>query len=203
MPAAAAKPAGKPTGKPPASTGEVSLWQLISRVNFSFFEYCGLALLLGLLTAGGVAIYYYTLHRLPIKSPYAVANKFPVQGEHLAIVSASSFWRAPGPGDTARRGTQLLPVLAFKSTGGPASIRVLFRDGNGILIGDAVTQPMKDGAEVEISATAGFEDRGMHAGYRTGQEPPWTIEICEAAPGKFTGADFKTVLTLPVSTVCQ
>jgi hypothetical protein len=202
-PVEVAPAATKSAGRSPASPSDVTLWQLISRVKLSFFELCGLFLLLGLLTAGGIAIYFSTYHRLPSKPAFAKAQVFPVTGEHLTLVAASTYWRPPAADETVRRGTKLLPALSFKATGGPAAIRVFFRDSTGSVIGDAVTQPLKSGSEVEISATSGYEDLGMHAGYRTGQDPPWTIEIFEAPAGTSVGADFKKLLTLPVSTVCH
>jgi hypothetical protein len=175
----------------------------LSRMNLSILERCGLLLLLGLLGAGGVAVYFFTVHRLPSESGFTKSNSFPLQGQHLSVLAAASYWRAPNASDTARRGTVLLPVLTLKSSGGSAAIRVFFRNSEGELVGDAVTQSTKDGGELEIPATAGFDDRGMHAAYRTGQGPPWTVEVWEAPSGKSTTADFKKLLTMPVSTVCR
>jgi hypothetical protein len=187
----------------PEIAGGITPQRLVSQLKLSFIECCGLVLLLGLLGAGAVAVYVFTIHRLPSASELAKKNEFPVQGEHFSVLAAGSFWREPISSDTARRGTQMLPVLTLKAGGGPAEIRVFFRDSEGELVGDAVTRTIKEGGDLEIAATAGFEDRGMHAAYRTDQGPRWTIEIFESPAGKSTGADFKKLFTLPVSTVCR
>ena len=70
----------------------------------------------------------FALKRLPTEAKRVKANDFPIQGEHLTIDSATSYWRAPitegTARDTVRRGTQLLPVLEVTAHGGPAAIRV-------------------------------------------------------------------------------
>jgi hypothetical protein len=180
-----------------------TLWQLLSQVKLSFVEWCGLLLLLGLLGAGAVAVYVFTIRRLPSESELAKTREFPIQGEHFSILAAASHWRTPNPSDKARLGSQLIPVLTLKCGGGPATLRIFFRNSEGEMVGDAVTRPTKDDGELEIPASAGFDDVGMHAAYRTGQGPRWTIEIWEAPVGKSTGADFKKLFSLPVSTVCR
>lgn len=187
----------------PTAGRDTSPQRTLPRANLSILERCGLLLLLGILGAGGVAVYFFTIHRLPSESGLVKSNAFPLQGEYLSVLVAASYWRAPNASDTARRGTVLLPVLTLKSSGGPAALRVFFRNSEGELVGDAVTQSTKGGGELEIPATAGFDDRGMHAAYRTGQGPPWTVEVWEAPSGKSTTADFKKLLTLSISTICR
>lgn len=160
--------------------------------------------LLVVLIAGAGAILVFSLNRLPTEAQRAKANDFPIKGEHLTIVSAKSYWRAPvvtGPTpDTVRRGTQLLPVLELAVSGGPAAIRVLFRNEDRGVVGDAVTRTVSSAGTLKIPATAGFDDLGMHAAYRTGESKPWTIEVLEAPTEDTTGRQFKPLFEINIST---
>lgn len=172
-------------------------------LGLSKFERIGLIALAVLLVMVAGGIFMYSLNRLPTESKRAQANDFPIKGAHLTISSAESYWRAPiteGPdADTFRRETQLLPVLEMALSGGPAAIRVLFRNDDRVVVGDAVTRTVRDGT-VKIAATAGFDDIGMHAAYRTGESKPWTIEVYEAPTEETTGKDFKKLFELNIST---
>ncbi len=169
------------------------------KLNLSKFERIGLLTLLAVLVLGGIAVFLGTINRLPTGSDRTKANDFPIQGQHLAIASATSFWRAPKSAETVRRGTQLMPVLELTSTGSPAAIRVFFRNGDGEVVGDAVTRRVQAGAPLQIAATAGFDDVGMHAAYRTGRDKAWTIEVLEAPSENASGADFKKLFEMDVS----
>ena len=184
---------------PPIRENAVSA-PLRPRLNLSALERIGLVALLALLGAAGVVIFFLTIHRLPSKSEIAEANHYPVQGKHLTILSAASHWRAPRATDTARRGTQLLPVLNLKASGGPAAVRVFFRNSEGELVGDAVTRSIKTGSELEVAATAGFDDVGMHAAYRNGLSKSWTIEVFEAPTENSAGSEFKKIFVMNIST---
>ena len=184
---------------PPARENTAPVSPML-RLHLSKLEGLGLVALLALLCGAGTVIFFLTIHRLPTKSELAKPNNFPIPGKHLTILSAASHWRAPGPTDTARRGTQLLPVLKLKSSGGPAAIRVFFRNSDGELVGDAVTRLIKTGSELEVVATAGFDDVGMHAAYRNGSSKPWTIEILEAPTENSAGPEFKKLFVMNIST---
>ncbi len=151
-----------------------------SRWSLSKIEGLGLIALVGMLVFGGIAVFFFTIGRLPTESSRVRANDFPVKGKYLSIQSADSHWRAPGEGDVFRRGTRLLPVVDLVSSGGPAAIRIFFRNSEGELIGDPVTRAIQPGDKLQVAATAGFDDLGMHAAYHTGQNKPWTIEVLEA-----------------------
>lgn len=156
-------------------------------LNLSGLEKLGLVILLALLVVGGGVAYFMTVNRLKKEDHLVRANDFPISGKNVKIQSADSFWRAPvveGPNaDTVRRGTQLLPVLELAVEGGPAELRILFRNAKGDLVGDAVTRQSGTGGKVEAAATAGFDDLGMYAAYRTGTEKPWTVEVHEVSSG--------------------
>lgn len=188
-----ASPLPAPETVIPASLG--------SRLNLSKLERLGLVALVGLLCMAGAVIFFLTIYRLPSKPEIAKANAFPVQGVHLAVLSASSHWRAPQPTDTVRRGTQLLPVLNLNFSGGPAAIRVFFRNSEGMLVGDAVTRSTKSGSDLEVVATGGFDDVGLHAAYRNGRSIPWTIEVFEAPSENSAGPEFKKLFVMNISTV--
>ena len=91
-------------------------------------------------------------------------------------------------------------MLELKVSGGPAMLRVHFRNEDHSVVGDAVTYTVKQGGKVQIPATAGFDDPGMHAAYRTGQSKPWTIEVFEASSDDASGSDFKKLFEMNIST---
>lgn len=173
-------------------------------LHLSKVERIGLVTLLGLLVMSGIVISLFTFGRLPTESRRLKANDFPVNGKLVTIVSADSYWRAPVTegknAETFRRGTQLLPVLDITPQGGPAAIRVFFRNSDRELVGDAVNRAVQSGTTLHIAATAGFEDVGMHAAYRTGQSKPWTIEVYEAPSENSPGQDFKKLFEMNIST---
>ena len=51
-----------------------------------------------------------------------------------------------------------------------------------------------------IPATAGFDDIGMHAAYRTGGTKPWTVEIYEAPSENASGKEFTKLFETHIST---
>jgi hypothetical protein len=173
-------------------------------LKLSMIERFGLLVLLVLLLAGSAAILGFFLNRLPTEAQRAKANDFPIKGDLLTIQSATSYWRAPvmegSTIDTFRRGTQLLPVLELTASGGPAAIRVLFRNEDHAVVGDAVTRTFRGENPLKIPATAGFDDLGMHAAYRTGESKPWTIEVLEAPTENAAGTSFKKLFEMNIST---
>lgn len=173
-------------------------------LNLTKAERIGLATLAGLLVISATVISTYTLSRLPTESVRVKANDFPLKGQLVTILSADSYWRAPvmeGKNmETVRRGTQLVPVVEMTSRGGPAAIRVFFRNSNRELVGDAVNRSVQSGTTLQVVATAGFEDIGMHAAYRTGQSKPWTIEVYEAPAENSPGKEFKKLFEMNIST---
>lgn len=167
-------------------------------------ERIGLIALLVLLLAGGAAIFVFSLNRLPKELVTAKTNDFPLKGNHLTVKSARSYWRAPvmegASPDTFRRGTKLLPVLELSVSGGPAAIRVRFKNEDQSVVGDSVTKAVLGEGTLKIAATAGFDDLGMHAAYRTGESKPWTIEVLEAPSENSPGEAFRKLFEIDVST---
>jgi len=68
------------------------------------------------------------------------------------------------------------------------------------VMGDAVNRTLQPGVPLQIAATAGFEDVGMHAAYRTGQSKPWTIEVLEAPSEGALNSEFRKLFEINIST---
>ena len=173
-------------------------------LHLSKIERIGLIALLVLLVGGGATIFLGSLNRLPTEAIKAESTDFPIKGERVTISAATSYWRAPitdGPdADTFRRGTELLPVLELTASGGPALIRIFFRDQEGATIGDAMTRKIDGEGVVKIPATAGFDDPGMHAAYRTGESKPWTVQVWEITSGDASSGKSEKLFEMNVST---
>lgn len=186
---------------PPANAVPLSLRP---HLRLTKLERIGLIVLLVLVLGGGGSVFFLTLTRLPGEKSAAGVNDFPIKGSHITANSAVTYWRKPiteGPvQDTVRRGTELLPVLELKVAGGPAAVRVLFRNEDRAAVGDAVSRAVTGEGVLIIPATAGFDDPGMHAAYRTGESKPWMIEVHEAASLDAAGRDFKKLFEINIST---
>jgi hypothetical protein len=174
------------------------------RLGLSRVERAGLIALAVSLVAVAVIAYVFSLDRLPRGVDRLRTIDFPVKGALVTVKSATTYWRAPitdgASPDAFRRGTELLPVIEIELQGGPAAIRVLFRNGEGVPTGDVMTRPVGTDQRLVIPATAGFDDIGMHAAYRTGEGKPWTVEIHEARTADTPGRDFKKVFEMNIST---
>lgn len=184
----------------PPPQGNSAPVPLLPRWGLSKFERLGLIALIGMLVIGGIAVFLATIGRLPTESSRLRSNDFPVKGKYLSIQSADSHWRTPGDGESVRRGTQLLPVVNFVASGGPAAIRIFFRNSDGERVGDPVTRSIQSGGKLQVAATAGFNDVGMHAAYRTGQNKPWTIEVLEAPSEDSPASAFVKLFEMNIST---
>ncbi len=186
---------------PRGNAAPVSLRPLL---KLSPLERIGLLVLLAVLTIGGLATLVFSINRLPTESARADAADFPIKGSRMTIESAESYWREPITDGAApeiiRRGTKLLPVIELKVSQGSGAIRVLFRDEERAVQGDAVTRTVHGPGMLVIPATAGFDDLGMHAAYRTGGSNPWSIEIYEAPAENVSGKDFKKLFEINIST---
>lgn len=160
--------------------------KLSLKLGLSPVEKIGIAALLVILVAGTAWVYSYTINRIP-KHALVEKHHFPIKGKRLTLTGAETFWRKPittgdNP-DTPRAGTAVLPVLSVALEGGPADVRVFFRNEKGELVGDSVTRSVQANSKLQIAATAGFDDAGMYAAYQAGMEKPWTVEILEIGEG--------------------
>ncbi len=191
---------------PVAKPGAVPI-SLRPHLSLSKIERIGIITLLVLLIVAGGSIYFLSINRLPTETIKAQTNDFPIKGEKIVIQSAESYWRPPiteGPDrDIFRRDSQLLPVVEFSIKGGPAAIKVVFRDENQQIIGDAITRAVQSDGIVKIAGTAGFDDMGMYAAYRTGGNKPWTIEVLEADSAESDSTEFNKVFEMDISTALR
>lgn len=169
-------------------------------LKLTALERVGLGILLALLAVTAAFVLIASSKGIRTESVKASERDFPIQGEKVTIQSAVNYWRPPiteGPdADVFRRDTQLLPVVELDVRGGPAVIRVLFRNDERTIVGDAVNRTVQQSGLVKIAATAGFDDLGMHAAYRTGESKPWTIEVYEDAGGE----SFRLLFEMNIST---
>ncbi len=179
----------------PANAKPISLRPHLS---LSKVERIGLVALLVLLLIGGLGL-VVSLNRLPSEADRAKANDFPIKGQHIQIAAAETYWRVPKTSDTVRRGTAFIPVVRLTTGEGGAAIRVFFRNPEKESIGDAVTRSVQGGQTLEISATAGFEDDGMFAAYRTGQSKPWIIDVYEAPSVNSANNAYKKLFEMNVA----
>jgi hypothetical protein len=173
-------------------------------LSLTKIERVGMVVLLVILLVGAGALVVYSLSGLPTESARAAANDFPIKGRQLTVGSAASYWRQPildgANPDTFRRGTILLPALTLEIADGTAGLRVIFRNQDGESIGDIVTRSVRGGSKLEIPATAGFDDVGMHAAYRTGESKPWTVEVLEAPSADSPNDAFVRLFEMNIST---
>lgn len=183
---------------PKKATGEPV--SLRPSLGLTKVERVGMVVLALLLVAAAIGAAVFSLNRLPKESVRVKANDFPIKGEHLTIRSAASYWRAPEGSDTVRIGTRLLPAIEMDLAGDTGALRVVFRNQDQEIVGDVVTVPVREGGTLEVPATAGFDDLGMHAAYRTGGSDPWTITVSEAPDAGAGGSDFQRVFEMTIST---
>lgn len=167
-------------------------------------ERVGLIALSALLVIGAVTVIAFSLSRLPTESAAVKANDFPINGKFVTVSSAVTYWRPPilegkNP-DTFRRGTVLLPVIDLVVPEGSGALRVVFRNPDGESVGDVVTRSVQRGQSLQIAATAGFDDLGMHSAYRTGESKPWTIEVDEAPSVNSNSSAFVSLFKMNIST---
>lgn len=174
------------------------------RAKYSSLEKFGMIGLVVLLLGVVAVVLIYSATRLPVETISSKVAKFPLKGKHVTIQSCKTYWRdvvTSGPeADIVRRGTRLLPVLDLNCSGGAGVVRVLFRDEFGDSVGDIITRQISAGEKVSIASTAGFNDAGMHAAYRTGETKAWKIEVYESSSDNFSGNNFLKLFEIDIST---
>lgn len=172
-------------------------------LGLSKLERFGMVALVALLLVGAGVVYMSTISRLPKGAELAKANDFPISGQQITVDAAETYWRVPvteGPNqDTFRRDTLLLPVASLQIGKGSGAVRIFFRNGSGELVGDAVTRAVHGAGKLDITATAGFEDAGMYAGYRAGLGKVWTIEVHEADSESAPATGFRKLFEMSIT----
>jgi hypothetical protein len=146
------------------------------------------------------------------KSQFVEMPDFPLKGQHASIGGADTFWREPVRSgeqrDFARREVAMIPVLEL--TLDPASsagaLLVIFRNGQGEPVGDAIRRSFRDGrfdasgnATITFPATDGFIEEGNYHAYRTGKGAPWMAEVLEGPSVDAPAGDFRPLAPIPVS----
>lgn len=184
------EPEAKPATAPAAPAHEPA--------RMSTLEKAGLISLAVLLLFAAAAFVIVSVKKLPSDESLTKAADFPVKGRLLTVKRVETFWRKPAEHDTARRETKLLPVLTLDADGGPAALRIFFRNAQGEVVGDSVTRSVQSGT-LEFAATAGFETEGLHAAYRTGESKPWKVEVYEAPSVDSPRQEFKKLFESPIS----
>ncbi|MBB79881.1 MAG: hypothetical protein CMN02_02570 [Roseibacillus sp.] len=133
---------------------------------------------------------------------------FPVKGEHLTVGKIETYWRKVNP--EADRGVQLgtkfIPAarVTLRSSGS-GSLRFLFENPEGDLIGDSVTLTASGGnflgskqPSTNINATGGFKDLGDYNEYLTEQVRLWKLVVLEGGPDS-ESAVFTPFIRMPIS----
>lgn len=170
---------------------------------FTNIEKISIFILFAALALGATLAVIYFSNEVPTRPVIAEEVDYPVKGQMIEIKSATTYWREPVTtgenADVVKRGTSLIPVLKLTLHSKPCAIRILFRSEDGTVIGDAITRTVSGDTELTIPATAGFDDIGMHAAYRTGGSDPWLVQILEGPDRAASREKFKTVLETEIS----
>lgn len=191
--------AGLPDEEVKSDTPEAPI-QKIS-LNLSKSEKLGLIGFAVLLLAGILFFFANSINKLPEEERFLTPGDLPIAGEKVSADEIKSYWREPdiAGGETVRHGTLLVPVVELGVSGGGA-VRVFFRDSDGATVGDGVTRTVNGKSTITITATAGFDDQGMFAAYRTGETKSWKIEVFEGSSIQAPGSEFKKLFEMPIST---
>lgn len=172
--------------------------------SLSKTEKIGISALLAILALGATLSILHFSNRVPIRSMLSEDLDLPLEGKIVIVTALSTYWREPvstgDQPDVVRRGTKLIPVVKLSVEAKSASIRVLFRNEDGTVVGDPINRTIDGKTDLLIPATAGFDDIGMHAAYRTGESPPWTIQILEAKNSGASIDKFHEILETEIST---
>lgn len=150
--------------------------------------------------------------QVPIQADAVQEPDYPVEGEHMTLAGADTFWREPvrdGENrDVARREVWMIPVLevSLDPAGSRAgALRVVFRNGDGDPVGDTITRSFSGGAfdasgspTVEFPATDGFVKEGEFNAYRAGDDGTWVAEISEGPSVNAPASSFKFLTPIPV-----
>ncbi|HEX5790708.1 MAG TPA: hypothetical protein VFY13_06120 [Luteolibacter sp.] len=173
--------------------------------GFSMIEQAAWIALMLLLGGFSALAFLPAMNQLPKQREALSSDDFPIQGERVGVLAADTAWRPPvteGPdADTCRRGTLLLPMVDLElEAKTPSAIRVIFRDQNGVGVGDPVSRAIAAGTQkLSLAGTAGFDQPGMFAAYRTGEAKPWTVQVYEAASVDAGADEVRLLFELPIS----
>ncbi len=175
-----------------------------SAMSLSKAEKAGTIALFAILGLAAIFTLIHLSNRLETRPAVSEQLDLPIEGKLVKATAVSTFWRETittgDNADTVKRGAKLIPVLRIKLEAKSASIRVLFRNENGDVMGDPINRSVKGKTELTIPSTDGFNDIGMHAAYRTGESPPWTVQVFESSDSAASIDKFDTLLETEIST---
>lgn len=141
--------------------------------------------------------------RIPVKPLVPAELELPVKGKRMTVTSVETYWRAPVSGgdnpDIVQRGVKLIPAIKINLKESSGAIRVLFRNEEGSVVGDNISRTIDSGGTIEVAGTAGFEDAGMHAAYRTGNSDRWTVHVLEGSDVNAPIEKFDSLLKTKIS----
>ncbi len=170
-------------------------------LGLSKFERIGLICLVGILLGGSIWFLASTVYRLPRPALRLQARDFPIKGEKFLVDSAECYWRKPitegEHADVCRRGTLLLPVIEMAVSEGSSTIRVFFKNDEGVTVGDPIIRRIGKGT-VKIAGTAGIEDPGIFAAYRTGNATRWTVAVYEIPSGDIAKGEGRKLFEMEI-----
>lgn len=193
------KPISEVVSKAPAALGVATFFSSFTKV-----EKIGLTALFAILAVSATLTFLHFSSRVTTHPLIAEKLDLPLAGKLVTVSSVSTFWREPVTSgenaDVVRRGTKLIPVLKIGVDGKDSVIRVFFKNEDGLVIGDAITKEVKGKSTLIIPATAGFDDIGMHAAYRTGESGRWIIEVLESSSRNASRDQFKHIFETEIST---
>ncbi|MBC7979987.1 MAG: hypothetical protein H7Y36_05440 [Armatimonadetes bacterium] len=196
-----AEPASEEISGIPVSSEET---KIKPNSSLSKIEKIGILSLIAILILGATFTIIHFADNVPTRPVISRDLEFPIKGQLVSITSASTYWREPiitgENADIVKRDTKLIPVLKISFEAKPGAIRIFFRNENGEVVGDAITRAVGGKTQLSIPATAGFDDIGMHAAYRTGESIPWIVQIFEAPTGNASREQFKKIFESEIST---
>lgn len=181
---------------------------LIKRIRaFSLLEQVSCVLIALGVVGFSSAVFFPALYDFPQDEPYLESNDFPVSGKNIQVRKAETYWREPimigADADTVRLGVALLPVIDMELGDASGMIRLLFRNSEGRLVGDAQSMAVKGGSSVSLSSTTGLEDSGMFSAYRIGETKPWTVEVFEAPSADAAPNSYELVFKMTIAPILK
>jgi len=172
--------------------------------SLSKIEKISIALLVAILALTTTFSLIHFSNEVPIKPLIAEQLDFPIEGKLITVKSLETYWREPvtrgDDADVVRRDVKLIPTIRIGIEGSPGAIRVLFRNESETVVGDNISRQIEKDGIIEITATDGFEDIGMHAAYRTGEGERWTVQVLEGPSVGAPREKFRALLETEIST---
>lgn len=160
-----------------AGWAKLNVFEMASVAAFLIVALIGLFFFRGLVHSGDV----------PAKEEDTTLSSvaFPAKGSLLTVNGIDAIWREPRPGEIVRPGAYIVPVADISLGGGTGFLRVLFRDEEGKIRGDALVTKVDGGkAAGQGTYTAicseGFVTSMKLVECQAGRLDPWTVQVYES-----------------------